>query len=200
MKFDLSQLNELKGLDLEDLGSWPPIAKVLLVVFMAIGVTVLSFKMLVSDKIDTLEAAKTEVGRLKQEFTGKYHASANLEIYKQQMIEAEEQFSNLLKRLPSKHEIPGLLDDITYVGTTSGLSFLRINWEPEIEKEFYTELPINIEVVGKYHDFGNFVSKVAALPRIVTVHNFDLKNHKDEQGNLVLKMQAKTYRYREVKQ
>ena len=89
------------------------------------------------------------------------------------------------------HGIEGLLDDITYVGTASGLTFELLNWQQEVPKEFYTELPIEMEVSGGYHNFGEFVSKVADLPRIVTLHDFDIKR---EAGGLSLKLQAKTYR------
>lgn len=111
------------------------------------------------------------------------------------MVEAEELFASQLKSLPDKHETAGLLDDITFVGTTSNLSFTKLNWQPEIAREIYVELPIDIEVVGNYHDFGEFVSKVAGLPRIVTLHNFQIK--KLENGMLDFHLQAKTYRYQE---
>ena len=108
----------------------------------------------------------------------------------------EGKFSLLLKRLPTSHETPGLLDDITYVGTTSGLSFIKINWLPEVEKQFYTELPIQIEVLGDYHEFGQFVSQVAALPRIVTLHDFTITEANNDK--LRLNVVAKTYRYKEA--
>ena len=87
--------------------------------------------------------------------------------------------------------------DRTFVGTTSGLKFVKLNWQPEITREIYIELPIDIEVVGSYHDFGNFVSKIAGLPRIVTLHDFEVNMKKTANGLLSLKLQAKTYRYRE---
>ena len=97
----------------------------------------------------------------------------------------------MLKSLPTSNETPGLLDDITYAGTSSGLTFKLLNWQKEVPKEFYTELPIRIEVAGTYHEFGEFVSKMADLPRIVTVHNFSVEKVGPE---LSLQMQAKTYR------
>ena len=109
------------------------------------------------------------------------------------MVEMEEKFSQLLKRLPTSNETPGLLDDLSYVGTTSGLTFLKIGWLPEIEKEFYTELPIKIEVVGTYHEFGEFVGKVAQLPRIVSLHDFTIQTLGN--GELTFSVVAKTYRY-----
>ena len=121
-----------------------------------------------------------------------------VDLMKQQMVEAESMFANQLKSLPESHETPGLLDDITFVGTTTGLDFVKLNWQPEIEQEIYIELPIDIEVVGTYHDFGKFVSQIAGLPRIVTLHNFDINLKSASSGELKLKLQAKTYRYREA--
>ena len=109
------------------------------------------------------------------------------------MQDMEAQFSQLLQRLPTSNETPGLLDDLTYVGTSSGLTFLKIGWMPEVKKEFYTELPINLEVVGTYHEFGEFVGKVAQLPRIVSLHDFRIERANDR--NLVFSVIAKTYRY-----
>ena len=123
----------------------------------------------------------------------KYSLASNLEIYRQQMVEMEEKFSLLLKRLPTSNETPGLLDDLSYVGTTSGLTFLKIGWLPEVEKEFYTELPIKIEVIGSYHEFGDFVGKVAQLPRIVSLHDFSITS--SDSGKLTFSVVAKTYRY-----
>ena len=97
----------------------------------------------------------------------------------------------MLKSLPTSNETPGLLDDITFVGTSAGLTFKLLNWQKEVPKEFYTELPIQIEVTGNYHAFGKFVSDIAALPRIVTVHDFEVSQ---ELSNLKLKLAAKTYR------
>jgi len=111
------------------------------------------------------------------------------------MAEAEDTFANQLKILPNSHEIPGLLDDITFVGTSSGLDFVKLQWQPEISKEIYIELPIDIKVVGSYHSFGKFVSKIADLPRIVTLHDFKIIIQKTESDSLNLTLQAKTYRY-----
>ena len=111
------------------------------------------------------------------------------------MIEAEDIFANQLKSLPNSHETPGLLDDITFIGTTSGLEFVKLQWQPEISKEIYIELPIDIEVNGSYHSFGNFVSKIAGLPRIVTLHDFTIDITQIGTETLNLKLEAKTYRY-----
>jgi type IV pilus assembly protein PilO len=154
---------------------------------------------LVSDKLTMLDQVTAEEVTLKQQYQAKYHVAANLELFQQQMIEAEELFATQLKSLPESHETPGLLDDITFVGTTSGLNFVKLNWQPEVTREIYIELPIDMEVIGSYHDFGNFVGKIAGLPRIVTLHDFDIDLQEKSGSQLSLKLQAKTYRYREAK-
>ena len=195
LNINLSEI-DINDLDLENMGSWPAGAKIIFAVILAILVSVLSYFLLVDSKIDELTVAESKEVELRQIYRTKYAQAVNLDLYKQQMVEMEQTFSFLLKQLPTTHETPGLLDDITYVGTNSGLTFIRINWEPEIEKEFYTELPIKIEVIGDYHQFGNFVSEVAKLPRIVSLHDFSITTEKDER--LRFNVVAKTYRYKEV--
>ncbi|MDP5190498.1 type 4a pilus biogenesis protein PilO, partial [Rheinheimera baltica] len=180
LNINLSEI-DINDLDIENMGSWPVAAKLVFAVILAVLVSILSYFLLVDSKIDELAAAEKKETELRQTFRTKNGTAVNLELYKQQMVEMEQTFSFLLKQLPTTHETPGLLDDITYVGTTSGLTFIRINWEPEIEKDFYTELPIKIEVVGDYHQFGNFVSEVAKLPRIVSLHDFAIQTEKDER-------------------
>jgi type IV pilus assembly protein PilO len=193
MNFNLEDLNDL---DLSEVASWPTSAKTVLVLFFALVVAGVSYMLMVSDQITSLETEQNREQELRQVYRGKYAAAVNLELYKQQMIEMEQTFSSLLKQLPATHETPGLLDDITFAGTSSGLTFVRINWMPEIEKDFYTELPIRIDVVGDYHQFGNFVSEVAKLPRIVSLHDFSVTT--DQDNRLVFNVVAKTYRYKEA--
>jgi len=194
VNLDLSQFDNL---ELDNIGQWPPLAKAVFTVFAAIVVIGLGYVFLVSDKLTQLDYVKAEENTLKQQYQAKYHVAANLELFRQQMAEAEQLFANQLKSLPESHETPGLLDDITHVGTTSGLTFAQLNWQPEIIQEIYIELPIDISVVGSYHDFGNFVSKVAGLPRIVTIHDFTIALDEETGTDLLLDIQAKTYRYRE---
>ena len=197
MNFDLSQFDDL---ELENIGQWPAAAKVLLTIFLAVVVIFLGYFLLISDKMTNLEQVSAEEETLKQQFASKYRIAANLELFKAQMIEAESIFANQLRSLPNSHEIPGLLDDITFIGTTSGLDFVKLNWQPEIVKEIYIELPIDIEVIGTYHQFGNFVSEIAGLPRIVTLHDFKIDITQQGTEVLRLKLQAKTYRYQEADQ
>jgi type IV pilus assembly protein PilO len=193
MNFNLDELNNL---DMSDMGSWPIAAKAMVVAILVLMIGILTFFLLVDDQITQLEMSEAKEQELRQIYRVKYAAAVNLELYKAQMVEMEETFSYLLKQLPATHETPGLLDDITYAGTSTGLTFVKINWLPEIEKDFYTELPIKIDVVGDYHQFGNFVSEVAKLPRIVSLHDFSVTTDKDER--LVFNVVAKTYRYKEA--
>jgi len=193
MNFNLEELNNL---DMSDMGSWPVAAKALVVAVLVLMIGTLTFFLLVDDQITQLEIAEAKEQELRQVYRVKYASAVNLELYKAQMVEMEQTFSYLLKQLPATHETPGLLDDITYAGTSTGLTFVKINWLPEIEKDFYTELPIKIDVVGDYHQFGNFVSEVAKLPRIVSLHDFSVTTDKDER--LVFNVVAKTYRYKEA--
>lgn len=198
MNIDLKALNEIdfNELDLENIGAWPLAVKVITGIIVATVVSLLTYNLFVADEVSGYESALNKETELRSTFKAKYAVASNLEIYKQQMIEMEDKFSKLLKRLPTSSEIPGTLDDLSYVGTTSGLIFNKVGWLPEIENEFYTELPIKIEVVGQYHEFGEFVSKVALLPRIVSLHDFSIKP--DGTGRLMFSVIAKTYRYKEV--
>lgn len=199
MNFDLSEfMEQFDGLELDNIGQWPKAAKIVLAIFLMILVLGLGYVLMISDQIKQLERVTVEETKFKQQYQAKYHIAANLELFEQQMIEAEAMFANQLKSLPESHETPGLLDDITFVGTTTGLDFVKLNWQPEIEQEIYIELPIDIEVIGSYHEFGQFVSRIAGLPRIVTLHDFDINIQKQGSGDLKLKLQAKTYRYREA--
>jgi len=194
MKFDASQFDNL---ELDNIGQWPAAAKLILAIFLAVIVAFLGYMGLISDQIKTLERSYAEEVTLKKAYQTKYHIAVNLDLFRIQMDEAEDTFANQLRQLPNSHEVPGLLDDITFVGTTSGLDFVKLQWQPEISKEIYIELPIDIEVIGPYHSFGQFVSKIANLPRIVTLHDFTIQVEKNSSDTLNLKLQAKTYRYKE---
>lgn len=199
MNFDLSQfLEQFEDLDAENIGQWPVAVKIVVAIFLATILTVLLYMTMIKDRLIILEDVRSQEITLKQEYESKYHIAANLELFQQQMVEAETVFANQLRSLPESHETPGLLDDITFIGTTSGLDFVKLNWQAEITKEIYIELPIDIEVIGAYHDFGNFVSKIAGLPRIVTLHDFTIEIPQSNTEILNLKLQAKTYRYQEA--
>jgi type IV pilus assembly protein PilO len=195
MNFDLKVLQEIdwNEIELNNIGEWPTPVKAMCVVLVTIIMSFVGYIMLVSSEIDEYDFAVSKEQELRNSYKFKYARANNLDLYKQQMEDMEAQFSQLLQRLPTSNETPGLLDDLTYVGTSSGLTFLKIGWMPEVKKEFYTELPINLEVVGTYHEFGEFVGKVAQLPRIVSLHDFRIE--RANERDLVFSVIAKTYRY-----
>ncbi|GGO65700.1 type 4a pilus biogenesis protein PilO [Bowmanella pacifica] len=191
MKFDFNKLKEMNDLDFEQVAIWPFEVKALVALVLAVLVSVLGYYLLVNDKLPVLASAEQKEAELKQTFEAKYRIAVNLQAYEEQLAKIQQDFSSMLKSLPTSNETPGLLDDITFVGTSAGLNFKLLNWQKEIPKEFYTELPIQMEVSGSYHEFGQFLADVAGLPRIVTVHDFDLNQEGD---GLKLSLQAKTYR------
>ncbi|AOT06615.1 type 4a pilus biogenesis protein PilO [Pseudoalteromonas luteoviolacea] len=195
MKLDIKALQEIdwNEVELDNIGEWPLPVKILCCALVVLIMLIVGYTMLVSSSIDRYEASVNKEEELRKSYRIKYGRANNLELYRQQMLDMEDQFSQLLRKLPTSNETPGLLDDLTYVGTSSGLTFLKIGWLPEVKKEFYTELPINLEVVGTYHEFGEFVSKVAQLPRIVSLHDFRIENAGN--NSLVFGVVAKTYRY-----
>ncbi|MCR6653411.1 MAG: type 4a pilus biogenesis protein PilO [Cellvibrionaceae bacterium] len=183
-------------LDWERIGVWPLPARIF-VCFLACAVIVAgAYFLVVKDKNMQLAGAQRKEVDLKATFEKKAYEAANLEKYRQQMAEMEESFEALKKQLPKDTEVPGLLEDIDEKGIDSRLAIESITLKPEIASEFYVELPIEIKVAGGYHEFGAFVSGVAGMPRIVTLHDFDIKRD-EKAGNLQMTIQAKTYRYKE---
>ncbi|WAG78666.1 type 4a pilus biogenesis protein PilO [Metapseudomonas furukawaii] len=187
---------DLADLDLNNLGSWPLAVKVITCILLLVLVLALGYNFHLKDLETQLDLKRAEEATLKQQFATKAFQAANLEAYKDQMKEMETSFGALLRQLPSDTEVPGLLEDITRTGLGSGLEFEEIKLLPEVTQQFYIELPIRISVVGGYHDLATFVSGVSSLPRIVTLHDFEIKPL-DQAGGSKLRMSilAKTYRY-----
>lgn len=194
-KFDFAKLKEMNELDFEAMGSWPYEIKVTFAALIFIIVSAAGYYFLVSDKFPKLAQLEAQEKELKATYRAKYGMAVNLQSHKKNLEEMEQSFSELLKLLPTENETPGLIDDITFVGTKSGLIFRRIEWLKEDQKEFYAELPIAVEVQGSFHNYGQFVSQVAGLPRIVSTHDFEIHKSGSE---LQMQIQAKTYRYEEV--
>ncbi|WAH58390.1 type 4a pilus biogenesis protein PilO [Pseudomonas silvicola] len=189
-KFNLSEL------DINNLGGWPPAIKTLAGVLLLILILALGYNFHISDMGDQLEQAQNQEQTLKDQFASKAFQAANLEAYTQQMKEMEISFGAMLRQLPSDTEVPGLLEDITRTGLGSGLEFEEIKLLPEVTQQFYIELPIQITVTGNYHDLGTFVSGVSSLPRIVTLHDFEVKPVVEGNTTLLrMNIVAKTYRY-----
>ena len=191
MKFDIDKLKEINDLDFDQVATWPFEVKSLVALFVIIIGLISGYYFLVKDKLPILEVAQNKELTLKQTYQGKYRIAVNLQAYEEQLGRLQNDFSSMLKSLPTSNETPGLLDDITLVGTSAGLTFRLLHWQKDIPKEFYSELPIEMEVFGAYHNFGQFASEIAGLPRIVTVHDFEVTQEGD---TLKLKVQAKTYR------
>lgn len=192
---DLKEL-DVNNLDFESIGTWPILAKAIIWALVFIGVVVGGYFQLVAPLRVELAQVTAKEQELREEFKRKAFKAANLAAYRKQMIEMEETFGALLSQLPTDTEVPGLLEDITEEGVSNGLEITSIKLQPEVKKEFYIELPISIEVKGPYHDLAAFVSGIASLPRIVTLHDFKIG---DAKGDVDLKMSitAKTYRYRD---
>lgn len=189
----------LKGFDVNDLdfknaGSWPLLIKIIVWVVVLAVVIFLGYYFHLNDLLDERERVAQKEVQLKQEYEGKAFKAANLEVYRQQMEEMDKSFGALVRQLPKDTEVPGLLEDITHTGLGSGLEIDSIKLLPEQNAEFYVELPIEIQVRGGYHDLGSFVSGVASLPRIVTLHDFTIKPTASG-GMLAMTITAKTYRY-----
>jgi type IV pilus assembly protein PilO len=188
----------LNDLDLSNVSRWPAAARVVVILFIMAGVIFLGYLFHIKDQLVVLQQAEQKESDLKVIFEKKAKQAANLEAYEQQLTEMKESFGAMLRQLPNKTEVADLLVDISQTGLASGLEFELFKPEAEIPQEFYAVLPIQIRVIGSYHEFGNFVSGVAALPRIVTLHNIKIQRRgKGDKGLLVMDMTAKTYRYLE---
>lgn len=204
MNFDFD-ISELK---LDNIGAWPWSIKIVTCVSLSILIFILGYMFDTQAKSHELSAVAQQEKTLRKEFEIKQHQSASLEAYKLQLIEMKKTFGKLLLQLPSKKEVPGLLEDISKAGVASGLEFKLFDPTKERHHDFYAELPINITVVGSYHQFGDFISRIAKLSRIVTLHSFTISKNKpvtarQAQQNiqasrakpLTMKLTAKTYRY-----
>lgn len=195
--FDLDQLN-----DFNNVGSWPTAIKVVMWVMAFSGALALGYFLHVTNLQADLAKVQTTEMELREDYEKKFFESAHLEAYRIQQKEMEESFETILRQLPSDTEIPGLIEDITLVGLKNGLTFNSIDLEQEELHEFYIEKPIKIVVTGSYHDLGSFVSDVADLSRIVTLHDFTIQPERGKtqaggvQGGLLrMSILAKTYRY-----
>ena len=185
------------NLDFDNIGSWPLPIKIFVRVLLLVLVVVAGYYYHVEDLQLALAAAEAKEVDLKKDFETKAFQAANLGAYRQQMVEMEESFGVLVSQLPSDTEVPGLLEDITNKGLLNGLEIAVIDLQTEKESEFYVELPIEIVASGSYHDLGAFISGMAALPRIVTLHDFQINTSSDNLHFLDIKILAKTYRYKD---
>ena len=196
---NLSEI-DLSDLDINSAGLWPTPIKVITALGVFVLILALGYFFLVTDLQQDLAKASEEEKSLKTSYREKYAQASNLEGYRLQAKEMEANFQKILSQLPLDTEIPGLIEDISTVGSNNGLVFNKIDLQPEQVLEYYVEKPIRMEVVGGYHDLGAFVSDVADLSRIVTLHDFEITPQGGgvEQGKLLrMGITAKTYRYKD---
>jgi type IV pilus assembly protein PilO len=193
----MSILDDLKSLDPNDPGRWPLPVRAGSVLLCFVVLTALLFYFLVwSDKKPELDNAAAQEQTLRTTFKTKHSKAVNLEVYQQQLADIERSFGALLRQLPGRTEVPNLLVDISQVGVGAGLEEKLFQPSTEVKKDFYAELPIKIRLTGSYHQMGEFVSGIAALPRIVTLHEITIKpDNKDAYDNLSFELTAKTFRY-----
>ena len=193
MDIDLSQLNNL---DFSNIGNWPKVARIIVIVILCVLVLFAGYWFDTQDQINQLDTAQQKENTLKQEFEQKQKQAASLDAYQRQMADMKQSFGTMLRQLPSKTEVADLLVDITQTGLAAGLHFDLFKPGEEDPKDFYAELPIEIKVEGGYRNFGRFVSGVASLPRIVTLHDIRISGRgKAASEGLVMEATAKTYRY-----
>jgi len=202
-KFDLQEvLDKINNfdpneIDWENMGSWPLVGKAIFAAIIFIGILVGGYFFMVQPTIDKLDRAVREESQLKKDYENKAFQVANLEEYKAQMADMEQSFESILKQLPRDTEVPGLIDDISLAALNNGLDLKVISPQEQVATQFYNELPIDVEVEGDYHELGAFVSSVASLPRIVTLHDFAIDKSSSDDDRLKLTILAKTYRYNE---
>ena len=187
-------LEQFKGLNPKDPGAWPPLPKAMLLLVLLIGILAGAYFLDWSDQIEQLEAGHEQETKLKDEFKVKKQQSINLDLYRQQLREIDSSFGALLKQLPNRSQMDALLVDINQAGLGRGLQFeLFKPAAQESAREFYSELPIQLKVIGSYHDIGAFASDIGGLSRIVTLNDISLSGGKE--GLLTMDATAKTFRY-----
>ena len=188
---------DINDLDLSNIGSWPLLVKGILIAVVAVGVLALGYFVDIQAQQEDLDRITNEEKRFKEDFEIKQAKAANLDAYKAQMVEMEDSFGAMIRQLPSKTEVEDLLVDISQTGLASGIEFQLFKPLAEKHIEFYAELPITLKMTGTYHQFGEFVSGIAALPRIVTLENISIASAKGKgnKDTLTMDVTAKTYRY-----
>lgn len=190
---------DFSNLDYENPGVWPLVVKVAAWAAMMALVIGLGVYFLLLDEQARLESERNKERQLRTSFQEKAAKAANLEAYRRQMGEMEVLFNALVSQLPSDTEVPGLLEDMSQFAEKSGLKINTIGLQPEQRREIFVELPIQLELAGAYHDLGSFAGAIAALPRIVTLHDFKIERQdaKSSQSQLKVGILAKTYRFRQ---
>lgn len=193
---------DINDLDFSNIGSWPLVSKIITLTLLTVIILGAGYALDTSGQLNRLASLEEKETELKQLFELKQAKAANLDSYKKQLEEIQKTFGSLLNQLPGKTEVADLLTDVTQTGLSNGLEFDFFKPQDEIPKDFYVELPIELKVRGEYHEFGKFMSGVAGLPRIVTIHDFSITKAKKtdtkirrDKHQLIIEANAKTYRY-----
>ena len=191
---------QFNTLDSNNFGSWPLSVKITCWIFLFFLVCAIGYFLALKPKLDAIDQARADEQNLLNEFKDKDSKLRNLQQYQAQLQQMEMNFNQQLQQLPKETEIPSLVEDINLTGVNSGLKFKNIRLESEVTQEFFIEQPISIEATGDYHSFGSFVSGIAALPRIVTLHDFVItatqsQDKKSDIPTVDYLLKAKTYRY-----
>ena len=198
----MNVLEELQTLDVNDIGRWPLVFRAAVIGTVFLGVAFIGvWFTIVKDKAPALERVKQEELTLRSTFENKQRKAANYDDYRAQLDEIEQSFGTMLRQLPGETEIPSLIVDISQTGLAAGLQEKLFQPQAEIPRDFYAEKPIKIQLSGGYHEIANFVSGVAALPRIVTLHNINITpENTGTYDDLSIEVTAQTYRYIEEDQ
>ena len=193
----MNLIEELQSLDVNDIGRWPLVFRVAVIALVFVAVTFAGIWFtIVKDKAPVLERAEAEEQELRVTFENKQRKAANYDAYKAQLAQIEQSFGTMLRQLPGETEIPSLIVDISQTGLAAGLQEKLFQPQAEMPRDFYAEKPIKIQLSGGYHEMANFVSGIAALPRIVTLHDINITpEQKGSYDSLSLEVTAKTYRY-----
>jgi type IV pilus assembly protein PilO len=193
----MSIVDDLRSLDTNDPGRWPLPIRIgaIAIVFVAL-VAVGIYMFVVKEEMPLLRRAEQEELELRAQFEDRQRKAANFDAYRVQLADIERDFGAMLRQLPGKTEVPSLLVDISQTGLGAGLEEQLFQPTGEIQRDFYAELPIRLRYTGNYHELGNFVSGIAALPRIVTLHDISIRPaNTTAPDELTLDVTAKTYRY-----
>jgi type IV pilus assembly protein PilO len=189
------ELSSINDLDFNESGEWPIFVKIMAILLICAVIWGGGYYFLIKDKKVQLDALEQKEVELKKNFETKQAKAVNLEAYKEQLAEMRIMFASMVEQLPKKSEVPDLLVDVTRTGLINGLEFELFQPQGERPIDFYAELPIQMTVTGNYHQFGEFVSGLAALPRIVTMHDLKLGPLSEKTGKMTMNLTAKTYRY-----
>src|SRR6187551_1876627 len=193
----MSIVDELRSLDTSYPGRWPlPIRAGAVAIVFAASVAIGVWILVINQEMPGLRAAERQEIDLRAQFEDRQRKAANFDAYRAQLAEIERDFGAMLRQLPGKTEVPSLMVDISQTATGAGLEEDLFQPQAEIQKDFYAELPIKLRYKGSYHELGNFVSGIAALPRIVTLHDISIRPvNGSNPDELTLDVTAKTYRY-----